>query len=58
MPLKDKRKAAGITQAKAAELLGIGLRHYQKLEAGQSPLTPSLEKLAGFVLKGTGNESR
>ena len=58
MTIKEKRKAAGLTQAKAAELLGIGLRHYQKLEAGQSPLTPTLDKLAGFVLKGAGNESR
>lgn len=56
MDIKGKRKAAGITQSQAAELLGIGLRHYQKLEAGQSPLTPTLEKLAGFVLKGS--ESR
>lgn len=34
--LKAARKAAGMTQQQVAELLGIGLRHYKKLESGES----------------------
>lgn len=55
MDIKAKRKAAGLTQEKAAELLGIGTRHLQKIEAGHATLTPTLAKLAGLVLKGTDN---
>ncbi len=32
--LKEARKAAGMTQSAAAEKLGISLRYYQKIEAG------------------------
>lgn len=52
MDIKAKRKAAGLTQEKAAELLGIGTRHLQKIEAGHATLTPTLAKLAVLVLKG------
>lgn len=35
-PLAQMRVAKGISQAQAAEALGVGLRHYQKLESGES----------------------
>lgn len=34
--LKAARKAAGLTQQAVAERLGVGLRHYKKLESGES----------------------
>lgn len=34
--LQAARKAAGLTQQSMAEKLGVGLRHYQKLEAGDT----------------------
>ena len=34
--LKKTRKAAGMTQQQMAEKLGIGLRHYKKIENGET----------------------
>lgn len=34
--LKNARKAAGMTQQQIADRLEIGLRHYQKIEAGDT----------------------
>lgn len=34
--LKEARKAAGLTQQQMADKLEIGLRHYQKIEAGDT----------------------
>jgi len=34
--LKAARKTAGLTQQAMADKLGVGLRHYQKIEAGDS----------------------
>ena len=34
--MREARLAAGLTQEKMAEELGVGLRHYQKIEAGDS----------------------
>lgn len=34
--LKKARAAAGMTQQQVADLLGVGLRHYQKIESGES----------------------
>lgn len=34
--LKDARKAVGFTQQQMADKLDIGLRHYQKIEAGDT----------------------
>ena len=34
--LKAARQAKGLTQQAAADALGIGLRHYQKIEAGDT----------------------
>lgn len=34
--LKEARVAAGMTQQQVADLLGVGLRHYQKIESGES----------------------
>ena len=42
------RKAQGITQAQAANRLAITLRHYQRLEAGQSPINRRMELLASM----------
>lgn len=43
--LKQWRKNKGISQADAAEQLGIGVRHIQRIEAGTRRLTPTLERL-------------
>lgn len=51
MTLRDRRKAIGITQEEAAARLGVGARHYQKLEAGHANVTPTLEKLAALVMR-------
>lgn len=34
--LQNARKAAGMTQQAMAEKLGIGLRHYKKIESGET----------------------
>ena len=34
--LRNARKAAGLTQQQMADELGIGLRHYKKIESGES----------------------
>lgn len=34
--LKEARQAAGMTQQQMADMLNIALRHYQRIEAGQS----------------------
>ncbi len=47
--LKAWRTRMGWTQKKAAEELGISKRHYQMLEAGGSPVTPTLSKLIAFL---------
>lgn len=49
MAIKDKRKAAGITQAEAAQRLGLSLRQYQRIEAS-GKAKPSIAKLADIVL--------
>jgi transcriptional regulator with XRE-family HTH domain len=47
--LKTWRKAQGITQTQAADMLLITLRHYQRLEARQSPINARIAKLAAYV---------
>ena len=34
--LQKARLNAGLTQEKMAEMLGIGLRHYKKIESGET----------------------
>ncbi|MFG6329280.1 MAG: helix-turn-helix domain-containing protein [Lachnospiraceae bacterium] len=34
--LKEARKKAGMTQQQVADKLNIGLRHYQKIESGDT----------------------
>lgn len=34
--LKNARKAVGFTQQQMADKLNVGLRHYQKIEAGDT----------------------
>ena len=44
--LKEWRKAQGkLSQEAAARKLGISYRHFQRLEAGHSPLTETMEIL-------------
>lgn len=43
--LKAWRLARNLTQEQAAERLGIGARHVQRIEAGTRRLTPTLERL-------------
>ena len=57
--LRAARKAAGLTQQQVADRLGIGLRHYKKIERGDTlgsvPLWDDLEDLLGVnqrVLRG------
>lgn len=50
--LKAARKAAGMTQQQAADYLGIGIRHYQKIEDeklnGSFEVWDALEDLLGI----------
>ena len=34
--LKEARQKAGMTQQQMADYLGIGLRHYKKIESGET----------------------
>ena len=49
--LKKARKEAGMTQQQMAEKLQIGLRHYKKIESGETlgsiPLWDEMEDLLG-----------
>lgn len=50
--LKEARQAAGLTQQQMADKLEIGLRHYKKIESGETlgsiPLWDILEDLTGI----------
>lgn len=50
--LKQARKAAGMTQQQLADKLGIGLRHYKKIERGETlgsiSLWDDLEDITGI----------
>lgn len=48
--LKERRAIARLTQAQAGEALGIGLRHYQKIEAGHAAITPTMVKLVRLLM--------
>ena len=48
--LKERRAMARLTQAQAGEALGIGLRHYQKIEAGHAAITPTMVKLVRLLM--------
>ena len=48
--LKERRDYLGMTQEVASRTLGIGLRHYQKLEAGTATLTPTMVKLVRLLM--------
>lgn len=37
-PLAQMRVAKGISQAQTAEAIGVSLRHYQKIESGETPI--------------------
>lgn len=47
--LRAARKAAGLTQQQLADRLGIGLRHYKKIECGETlgsiPLWDEMEDM-------------
>ena len=49
--LKKARKEKGLTQQQVADELGVGLRHYQKIEAGETngsfEIWDALEDLLG-----------
>lgn len=49
--LKAARRAAGLTQEKMAEKLHVGLRHYKKIESGETlgsiPIWDALEDMLG-----------
>lgn len=50
--LQVARKAAGLTQQTMADKLGVGLRHYKKIESGETlgsvPLWDDLEDILGI----------
>lgn len=48
--LKERRTYHGMTQAQCADTLGIGLRHYQKLESGNATITPTMIKLVRLLM--------
>ncbi len=37
--LKEARQKAGMTQQDMADRLNVGIRHYQKIEAGDSDIS-------------------
>ena len=47
--LKEARQKAGMTQQQMADRLGIGLRHYKKIESGETlgsiPLWDDMEDI-------------
>lgn len=47
--LQTARKAKGLTQEQVAKILGVGLRHYKKIESGETlgsiPIWDTLEDL-------------
>lgn len=49
--LQEARKARGLTQQQAADALHIGLRHYKKIESGETlgsiPIWDALEDMLG-----------
>lgn len=49
--LQAARKAVGLTQQSMADKLGVGLRHYKKIESGETlgsvPLWDDLEDILG-----------
>jgi transcriptional regulator with XRE-family HTH domain len=47
--LKQWRKDRNLTQEQAADRLGIGPRHVQRIEAGTRRLTPTLERLLAIL---------
>lgn len=47
--LRQWRKERKLTQEQAADRLGIGPRHVQRIEAGTRRLTPTLERLIGIL---------
>lgn len=50
--LQSARKATGLTQQAMADKLGVGLRHYKKIESGETlgsvPLWDDLEDILGI----------
>ena len=48
--LNERRAYRGWTQAQCADILGIGLRHYQKLESGNATITPTMVKLVRLLM--------
>jgi transcriptional regulator with XRE-family HTH domain len=49
MNVKAWRKARNLTQEKAASLLGLSWRQYQRLEAGHSKLSGSVARLIDIL---------
>lgn len=48
--LRDARKAAGISQEELAAVLGVHYRTYQRWEAGEVPIRPSMAQLLRHTL--------
>ena len=50
--LKEARRAAGLTQQQIADRLKVGLRHYQKIERGETggsfEIWDALEDMTGI----------
>ena len=46
--LRKARKAVGLTQQAIADKLGISLRYYQQIEAGDFTLWDTLEDITGI----------
>jgi transcriptional regulator with XRE-family HTH domain len=47
--LRQWRKERKLTQEQAADRLGIGPRHVQRIEAGTRRLTPTLARLLAIL---------
>lgn len=49
--MKARRKEMKLTQAEIASRIGITLRHYQRIEAGISPITIMMSKVVKMELQ-------
>ena len=48
--LRERRAMARLTQSQASETLGIGLRHYQKIESGHAAITLTMANLIRLLM--------
>ena len=55
--LRARRGRAGLTQSELGRALGVGRRHITRLEAGETPISRSMEIAINFVFDSNGDEN-